>query len=82
MNKELIIIIASLALILTLLITYEKINTWKTESKRKETLSNPVDLGECKPFTDRLKSCESFTCEYDSINAMINGNIKTKFEIN
>jgi hypothetical protein len=65
-----------------LLISYEKINTWITESKRNETLSNPVNLGECKPFTDRLKSCESFTCEYDSINAMINGNIKTKFEIN
>ncbi len=80
-TKKLIVIIASLALILTLLITYEKVNTWKIENKRKETLSNPVDLGKCKPFTDKLKSCESFTCEYDSINWMINGSIHTKFNI-
>ncbi len=80
-KKKLLIIIITLAITLAILMWYEKINTWRTENKRNETLSNPVDLGECKTFTDKLKSCEAFTCEYDSINWMIEGKIHTKFDI-
>lgn len=63
-NKRWILVFLSLTLIITTLYWGGILIDWNRDRKRTTTLNTPVDLWECKTFTENLISCKASTCKY------------------
>lgn len=76
-RKQFIILFVILLFIILWLFGTEYYKKWSLE----KALEAPVNLKACIDLTKKLRTCEAFTCEYDTVNAFFEWKIHNNYII-